>query len=165
MAVPLFTFCCVAENAVLCGKISAMGKIVEFVHTFPEWAGRIITPVHVTDLAREYSFDGKAMWDTSSEISVISDCVAKACRLQDFLLGNKIKDMTEEKEVKLGVVLMFPGGVQKYVPLSVAVLDGMNRDVDVILGMDLIGRGDFSLTRQGEALQMKFVFGERFIDA
>lgn len=142
-----------------------MGKIVEYVHNFPEWAGRIVTPVHVTDIGGEYSFDGKALWDTGSEISVISDCVAKACRLQDFLLGNKIQDMTEAKDVKLGVVLMFPGGIRKYVPLSVAVLDKMNRDVDVILGMDLIGRGDFSLTRKGEALQMKFVFGEQFIDA
>ena len=142
-----------------------MGKIVEYVQTFPEWTGRIITPVHVTDLGGEYSFEGKAMWDTGSEISVISDCVARACRLQDFLTGNKLRDMTEEKDVKLGVVLMFPGGVRKYVPLSVAVLDDMNRDVDVILGMDLIARGDFSLKRKGEALQMKFVFGEQFIDA
>lgn len=136
-----------------------------YTKDFPEWTGRIVTPVQVSDLGRRHSFSGTALWDTGAEISVISDCVAKACRLQDFITGNRIQHFEDEREVKLGVVLVFPGDIRKFIPLSVAVLDGANRDVDVVLGMDIIGRGDFSLTRKGETLQMKFVFGDKFIDA
>lgn len=131
----------------------------------PLWTARLISPVHVSDIGSAYSFDGKALWDTGAEVSVISRCVAEACRLKDFLLKGSVRDLTEEKEVKIGVVLVFPGNVRKYVPLSVAVLDDMHRDVDVILGMDIISRGNFSLNRHPEHLEFSFTFGPDFIDA
>lgn len=137
----------------------------EYIQRFPEWSGRIVTPVRVTDIGREHSFEGSALWDTGAEGSVMSRCVAEACRLQDFVSGASIRDMTEEKNAVVGVVLVFPGDVRKFVPLHVAVLDDLNRDVDVIIGMDLICRGDFSLTRKDGMLEMRFVFGEKFMNA
>ena len=136
-----------------------------YEQAFPEWTGRIVTPVRISDLGGEHTFEGKALWDTGAEVSVISECVAKACRLQDLLTGDQVRDLTETKEVKTGVVLVFPGNVRKFVPLGVAVMGDLNRDVDIILGMDLIGRGDFSLIRKEGMLYMRFVFGEKFVNA
>ena len=131
----------------------------------PLWAGRITTPVKVTDLSRQRSFDGgKALWDTGSQVSIISEDIAKACHLKTVSDGEG-QGITGKAKLKLGVVLIFPGDVRKFIPISADVIDLKDHDIDVILGMDIIGRGDFSILRKDGYLEMTFVFGEDFMDA
>ena len=136
-----------------------------FTQTFPIWADRLVSPVRVSDLARNRQFEGRMLWDTGAQMSVISKCVAEACRLKTIPAGTTGTLMSAQEQAWLGVVLVFPGDIRKFVPLRSVVMDDLHTDVDVILGMDVIGRGDFSLKRAGEALQLKFVFGEDFMDA
>lgn len=138
---------------------------VVYKQSYPEFAGRLTSPVKVSDFSGEHSFQGKLLWDTGAEISVISKCVAEACRIDTIPAGTMRSLVYEPSEMRYGVVLMFPGDIRKFVPMQAAVLNEMYTDIDVILGMDVIGRGDFALIRKEGMLELRFAFGKDFLSA
>ena len=92
----------------------------------------------------------KAIWDTGATASVITQKVIDQC-------GLKATGMTKVDTVQGSTItetflvnIILPNNVM--VP-SVVVSKGVFRDADVLIGMDIISRGDFAVTnREGKTV-------------
>jgi len=84
-----------------------------------------------------------ALWDTGATVSVISQRVVDACGLKPIapveVHGVHGPSMTSAYLVNLRLPsnVLFPG---------LLVTLGVLRDADVLIGMDIIARGDFAVT-------------------
>ena len=95
----------------------------------------------------------RGVWDTGATNSVVSQRVVDALNLK---VVRTIKNQTANGEREAGVYV-----VDLYLPNMVrlqgqAVIDGLLADADVLIGMDVIGAGDFAVTHHGTGTCMTF---------
>jgi predicted aspartyl protease len=95
-----------------------------------------------------------AIWDTGATHSVISPNVVKACGLQSIGVQRVYHAQGEALNVKRFLVNLglpnrvgFPG-----LPVTLGVL----KNADVLIGMDIIGRGDFAVTNSNGKTKFSF---------
>jgi hypothetical protein len=96
----------------------------------------------------------KGLWDTGASASVITPAVVKACALkpigmkQVHTAGGTLEAETFLVNIGLPNKVAFPN---VEVTLSKTI-----QGADLLIGMDLITRGDFSITNQGDATVFTF---------
>ena len=95
----------------------------------------------------------RGVWDTGATNSVISKRVVDALGLKTV---RTTTNQTANGEREAGVYI-----VDLYLPNMVrlrgqAVIDGLLADADVLIGMDVIGEGDFAITHHGTGTCMTF---------
>jgi predicted aspartyl protease len=84
-----------------------------------------------------------ALWDTGAEGSVVSGRVAKALGLEPTGIA-KVYHANGESMVNIYSVNIFlPNDTIFYVP---TVTEGILTGTDVLIGMDIISQGDFTIT-------------------
>src|SRR3989344_6102728 len=84
-----------------------------------------------------------AIWDTGATHSVISEKVIAECNLKPTGIV-QVHGISGEKISKTYLVnILLPNGVAF---TGVKVTEGILRDTDVLIGMDIINMGDFALT-------------------
>ena len=103
-------------------------------------------------------YDGKpskfrGVWDTGATNTVISKGVVDALGLKAV---RTTRNQTANGEREAGVYI-----VDLYLPNMVrlrgqAVIDGLLADAEVLIGMDVIGEGDFAVTHHGAGTCMTF---------
>jgi hypothetical protein len=108
------------------------------------------------------SFDFVAMWDTGATNTVISDSVVRRCSLTPTgVIRVRSVDHSALAEM-YDVNVVLPNLV--HVP-NLVVTRGDFSDIDVIVGMDIIGLGDFAVTNFGGVTKFSFrVPSQRHID-
>jgi predicted aspartyl protease len=103
------------------------------------------------DNAQPQKFD--AIWDTGATNSVISQKVVDALDLK-AVSTTRTQTANGEREASVYIVdLYLPN---KVVLKGQPVIDGLLAGADVLVGMDVIGKGDFAVTHQGNGTCMTF---------
>ena len=122
----------------------------------------LITPCHVcqgfdpaTTTIHPPLVEFNAIWDTGATGSVITQRVVDACGLKPIGMvqvhGVHSTEMSERYLVNIRV----PNGVGfVHVPVTKGMLPGGSGDV--LIGMDIITRGDFSITNKGGSTVFSF---------
>ena len=95
----------------------------------------------------------EAIWDTGSQVTVISDRVVKQLELRPIgqVWMQHAKGTTLANTYKVNLIL--PNQIE--VP-NLFVLDGEIGDTDVLLGMDVISLGDLCITQPDEKTQLTY---------
>lgn len=84
-----------------------------------------------------------AIWDTGATGTVITQAVVDACGLKPTGMI-KTYDASGEKDSETYLVsVTLPNTVRFH---SVKAINGVLNDADVLIGMDIIGQGDFAVT-------------------
>lgn len=116
--------------------------LVNKVHIAQAFSPQISTPISKPTDAREYN----ALWDTGATGSVITPKVVTECGLNPIGMANihHAKGMATSNVYLVSVFL--PNQVCF---TSLRVTEGdLAGDIDVLIGMDIIGRGDFAVTNK-----------------
>ena len=126
-----------------------------FTTQYAKRAGVLFTDIGVSkpdyngDQLRKF----RGVWDTGATNTVISKRVIDALGLKAV---RTIRNQTANGEREAGVYI-----VDLYLPNMVrlqgqSVIDGLLADADVLIGMDVIGEGDFAVTHHGTGTCMTF---------
>lgn len=86
-----------------------------------------------------------ALWDTGATSTVISNNVVKALNLKPTGIKKVYHANGESNVYTYLICLMLPNGI--CFP-SLAVSEGVLHGMDVLIGMDVIGNGDFTITNK-----------------
>jgi hypothetical protein len=101
----------------------------------------------------------QAIWDTGATGSVITQAVVDACGLKPIgmtvMRGVHGAATTEKYLVNFGL----PNGVG--IPNVTVVRGDLGTDVQILIGMDIITRGDFAITNVGGVTRFSFRFPSR----
>lgn len=118
-----------------------------FIQVFPGLIRSIITPARVMNLNSEKKLKVRALWDTGATNTMVSKKVADTLGLKKT--GEiSVRSFTGEKIVNLYYLrLLLAGGFTK--DLQVLELSEI-KEADVLIGMDVIGYGDFIFTLKKE---------------
>ena len=118
-----------------------------FAKTFPGFVRLIITPATVMNLNSDKKLKVQALWDTGATNTMISKRVANALSLKKTGEIN-IRSFAGEKSVnEYYIRLLLAGGFAK----DLQVLEFSEiKGADILIGMDIIGYGDFVFTLKKE---------------
>ena len=118
-----------------------------FVKTFPGLIRSIITPARVMNLSSEKKLKVRALWDTGATNTMISKKIATTLALKKT--GEiSVRSFAGEKSVsEYYLRLLLSGGFAK--DLQVLELSEI-KEADILIGMDIIGYGDFLFTLKRE---------------
>ena len=96
-----------------------------------------------------------AIWDTGATNSAITQAVVDACGLAPTGM-TRVQHVDGSSEVETYLVnIGLPNQVGFYgIPVSMATLG----DADILIGMDVIGRGDFAVSNFGGETRFSFRF-------
>lgn len=94
-----------------------------------------------------------ALWDTGATRSVISQEVAAKLELLPEGTAEVFHAQGSKHVLKYFVNLGLPNKVQV---IGVQVLEGVLKGCDVLIGMDIITRGDFALTNLDDVTMLSF---------
>ena len=86
---------------------------------------------------------GKAIWDTGATISLVTDKLAKELGLIPFKYITICTPNGKSVRSVYRVNFHLPNGV---VIKDINVVDGIPSGCDILIGMDIIGKGDFSVS-------------------
>ncbi len=95
----------------------------------------------------------RGVWDTGATNSVISKRVVDALGLKAV---RTTRNYTANGEREAGVYIVDLVLPNKVVLAGQPVIDGLLVDAEVLVGMDVIGKGDFAVTHQGNGTCMTF---------
>ena len=124
-----------------------MSKIQHFAFKseYPDLSLRLITEVEIYDVSPSpQKVKVKALWDTGAMLSAITPEVAQSLNLVPFnrVKVNGINNTSMADMVKVSMKL--PNLVE--VKNSNVTVCNLVRDVDLLIGMDIIQLGDFSIS-------------------
>jgi hypothetical protein len=130
-------------------------------------ARRIVTDIGVSEpfdpneyvdkKAPHEPFQSKALWDTGATDSVITPATAKKLGIDPVGTAEVVHYGGKKQSNTYLVNLYLPNKVLMY-GIRVTESDEVLDDFGVILGMDIICRGDFSITNEGGLTWMSFRF-------
>ena len=128
-------------------SIGIRNRLISKCFVYPLWTGAYGEPQPPW---RQYS----ALWDTGATSSMVTKRVVDDLGLQPELYDRVlhvagVEEMVPLFHINLVVLdgLHFPG---------VSVLQGMLFDCDVLIGMDIINRGDFAISNRNGATTFSF---------
>lgn len=104
---------------------------------------RVCKAYHPLIQKAEQLKDFVALWDTGAEISAISANVVSALGLIPFSSALSFHAGGSKPTNLYKVNIMLPNGVGFH---TLTVMEAVLKDCDVLVGMDIITRGDFAIT-------------------
>ena len=116
-----------------------------FTQEYPAKRNRLLTEIELTNPLNNSVVKGIALWDTGATSSCISDSVAGKLDLKPTGMMN-IKTPSGSKEVRTFLVNIKLPNYLSVVDVPVCETDIGNQDIDVLIGMDIILLGDFSVS-------------------
>lgn len=105
--------------------------------------------------------DAKILWDTGCTNTTISESVAnylEAEIMDENILVDGVNGRSSEGTCHIGLSLYSDSGNHVFTATDLKVCVSKNMSIDVLLGMDIISHGDFSLTNSLEYLTLEFSF-------
>ena len=122
---------------------------------------RIVTPVRLLNIANGREEVVNGLWDTGSDTSVISRALSSRLGLP----GNRTlsaRGFGGSSDVRAVMAMTFPGDFEYAVVVEAIEAEGIGGDLDFILGMDIIEKGEFSLAWENKSFMLTFKFGQLF---
>jgi len=128
---------------------------------FPNGNGLLKTPIRIENQYQEKGVVVDAIWDTGAQFSVMSSHLAE---MLDIALrpAGLMDGVGQTLPMEKGCAIAFPGNKEWYTYAHPRAVRQIAPGADFIIGMDIIGMGDFSLKRTGEGLLMEFVFNHEY---
>jgi len=121
----------------------------------PAWVARAFDPQKISEASPE-KLDAKkyiAIWDTGATSCVIGERVVKECNLKPISM-TKVSTADGEHDADVYLISLFlPNRV--FLSQLVAV-SGKLKGADMLIGMDVINRGDLAVTNVGGKTTMTF---------
>ncbi len=105
--------------------------------------------------------DVKILWDTGCTNTTISSSVAKYLETEikdEKISVDGVNGRSTEGTCRIGLSLYSDSGNHVFTTTDLKVCVSENMSMDVLLGMDIISHGDFSLTNGLEYLTLEFSF-------
>lgn len=107
----------------------------------------------------------RAIWDTGASVTIISKAVAET-------LGIELTQTTSRLRTALGLESNVPDGEAWItivlgsfpIKMKVKVLDNVcsDKDIDIVLGLDFMAKGDFFMTTDSGQLMFSFCYPSGF---
>jgi hypothetical protein len=121
-----------------------------FKQEYPTLSFRLITDVQIFDITTGPLKNGikvKALWDTGATGSVITPEVSKRLQLVPI---NRVK-VTGVNNTSMADVVKISIGLPNRVMVQEvnAMVCDLNQNIDMLIGMDIILNGDFSISNAG----------------
>ncbi len=122
---------------------------------------RIVTPVRVLNIASGREEVVSGLWDTGAEVSAVSRSL---CGELDFPVNKQmvVNGFAGKVETKAVMAMTFPGDDEYAVVVQAVEAECIYEGIDFVIGMDIIEKGEFSLSREDGDLMLMFKFGELF---
>jgi hypothetical protein len=138
-----------------------MPEIKAFTHDYAGLASALETrcaicgfnPLHPSGTIHQKTIKLKALWDTGAMASVISTNAVQSLGLKPI---GKARVFHANGESTVGTYLInisLPNNIEFS---SLLVTEGLLSDTDVLIGMDIISKGDFAITASGGDTKMSF---------
>lgn len=140
---------------------SRRSEIVFYSKTFDERAEMIITPIEISKVGGFERLETKALWDTGSNVSCITSEIAGMLGLQPASTGAVFHIGNEEgKKLRRTYIVDFILHKNIFYKSITAVeisdKDGIFGEYGVVIGMDIIKTGNFTVENIGEKTKMTF---------
>lgn len=126
-----------------------------FTQEYPAKRNRLLTEIELTNPLNNSVVKGIALWDTGATSSCISDSVAGKLDLKPTGMMN-IRTPSGSKEVRTFLVNIKLPNYLSVVDVPVCETDIGNQDIDVLIGMDIILLGDFSVSNFNDRTVFSF---------
>jgi len=134
-----------------------------FTVSYDKPVNKLITSVGILPLLTvdktlsSVSLDVKALWDTGATVTCIKPALFERLKLRLFnLTGHTtLSGLGGDVTAKVTLVSLFltPGLAIEYRPVYVANFPG---DADILIGMDIIGKGDFAVCNADNKTSFSF---------
>jgi hypothetical protein len=120
-------------------------------------ANCIITPVEVTNLYTGEKQESKGIWDTGATNSAITSHLAISLNLK-LISKINVKGVHGDKWVNLYLIKITLNNKNISVNVAVSECDELSTDntIGILIGMDVINKGDFSITNYQGQTTMSF---------
>lgn len=140
-----------------------MGENRTFEYLLPANAKRIITPLRLVNAQKKQEMLVNALWDTGAEFSAVGlDAVAKV-DMESLGVVKDVCSINGKSRAAMLCTIVLPGD-DYFALVTEAVMHEIgNKDYSFVIGMNIIRKGDFSLTQTNDGLLLRFVFGPKFI--
>ena len=127
-----------------------------FMAGYEEKANRLITPVTVQESGgnAESILINKAIWDTGTVVSCISDEIARRENMKPVDSG-VLATLTGQKEIVYYFLDIWLSKDVKVAGISMA-----GRDSDFVIGMDIISRGNLIVKNNNGKTELRFEYSE-----
>lgn len=133
-----------------------------FTGRFPVFRNRIVSPLYVSspDAGSPVGVKVKAVWDTGASCSIVTRRVAEMLRLPQRGGATLRGPLGSSGNVARSSARVMVALGSNSIPLDVVIADMAHSDIDcdVLLGLDFITLGDFTITHDGELLAMSFTY-------
>ncbi len=122
---------------------------------------RIVTPVRVLNIASGGEKVVSGLWDTGAEVSAVS---RRLCCELNFPVNQQlvVNGFAGKMETKAVIAMTFPGDDEYAVVVQAVEAECIYEGIDFVIGMDIIEKGEFSLSREDGNLMLTFKFGDLF---
>lgn len=135
-----------------------------FTNEYTSLIDRIITEVYLYPSSNTSLFKPlklKALWDTGATSSFISDRIAESLQLETdgYMIVSTVGGIVNSKIHIVNIILPNDINVPD-IPVTQAFLD----DCDMIIGMDIITLGNFSINNYGGKTTFSFTYPPEKID-
>jgi predicted aspartyl protease len=133
------------------------------IKTFVSYDSKLITmPVKVADRAELHAeVVADALLDTGSMVTVMSRRLAAALSLE-LEEGETMSGVGHDLQTKIALALAFPGNGDWYTFIRPRVIPNIYLGIDLIIGLDVLRRGDLMMKHQDNGTEVTFVFDERY---
>lgn len=136
-----------------------MKKIGAFTIDYPHMKNRLESDLTVFDGNGKPSSDRsekkwRALWDTGATMSCISQRIADELQLQPLQIIKVYSATNEVLAITYYVGLLLPNHFTTKV--IAAGVPRMSDDVDIVIGMDVISKGDFAVTNVNRKTSFSF---------
>jgi len=121
----------------------------------PAWVAIAFDPLKISEASPEKvnAHEYRAIWDTGATGCVISERVVNECNLKPISM-TKVYTADGEHDAFIYLISLFlPNRI--FMP-QVPVAGGKLKDADILIGMDIINRGDFAVTNLEGKTTMTF---------
>ena len=124
----------------------------------------IVTPVKIMNIFNEREKVVDAVWDTGATFSAVTKRVVDELDLP-VMYNGETKGITGTVIGVTRMALTFPGNKRYATWTEMNELNDLPGRYDVLIGLDVIRRGDMHLTHEQDGVWFEFVFDTtRFID-
>lgn len=128
-----------------------------FITTYPYLSNVLQNDVSISDINEKNSPEKKwkSLWDTGATNTVITHSVVEELNLKPVSVGEASTPQGTYKAYIYYINLLLPNGV---VFPKLLVMEGQPTGCDILIGMDVIGKGDFAVSN----FQGKTTFSYRY---
>lgn len=125
-------------------------------------ARRIVTPIRLINPLSKREVVVNGLWDTGADVSVILKGTADFLQLVRSEVTGGVDTIGGKAVGHVALTVALPGDQSHGIIVEPFEVERLSAGIDFVIGMDIIGEGDLTITRRGGGLALAFTFGDGF---